>query len=125
MLLSQFKCTTAYTDNAIFVDKYPEPEGFTTAGVLISWGVMTLIGLLSYWFYSQSKFGFSYLLLSIYSVTGLSSPIHYLYGGLSQFSWKMHILIGLDASAGLTVLGFVIWSVLIAKEWYRIDQTQI
>ena len=45
-----------YTDNAIFVREYPEPEWFTTSGVFITWLVMTLIGLISYWLYNQKFF---------------------------------------------------------------------
>ncbi|MEM8677529.1 MAG: hypothetical protein AAGF83_27270 [Cyanobacteria bacterium P01_G01_bin.67] len=110
-----------YTDNAIFIDDYPEPEWITTSGIFISWVVMTLIGITSYWLYRKQNYWFSYLLLSIYSVTGLSSPTHYLYGELSQFSPKMHTFIWCDAIAGSLVIGFVIWSGLILKEWRAIN----
>ncbi|WP_019508381.1 hypothetical protein [Pleurocapsa sp. PCC 7319] len=106
-----------YTDNAIFVHDYPEPEWFTTSGVFITWVVMTLIGIISYWVYSKQKYWLSYFLLGIYAGTGLSSPAHYFYGSLSQFSIKMHILIWTDVIAGLSIVGFIIWSFLIAQEW--------
>ena len=44
-----------YTDNAIFINKYPEPEWITTSGVFIAWGVMTLISIISYGFYTKQK----------------------------------------------------------------------
>lgn len=106
-----------YTDNAIFVKDYPEPSWITTSGVFISWGIMTWIAIISYWLYAKQNFWLSYLFLSIYSITGLSSPVHYLYGELSQFSLKMHASIWSDALAGLLVLGFIIWSGLIARQW--------
>ncbi len=91
-----------YTDNAIFVDDYPEPEWITTSGVFITWAIMTAIAIISYWLYSQQLFWLSYFLLGIYSGTGLSSPAHYFYGELSQFSLKMHALIWTDIIAGLS-----------------------
>ena len=106
-----------YTDNAIFLEDYPEPSWITTSGVFISWVIMTSIAIMSYWLYARQNFWSSYLFLSIYSITGLSSPAHYLYGELSQFSVKMHAFIWSDVVAGLLVLGFVIWSILIARQW--------
>ena len=113
-----------YTDNAIFVDDYPEPEWITTSGVFITWGVMTLIGIITYWIYSKQNYWLSYLLLGIYAGTGLSSPAHYFYGELSQFSFKMHALIWSDVIAGLSVVGFIIWSALITQEWRNSQETQ-
>jgi hypothetical protein len=108
-----------YTDNALFVDLYPEPEWFTTSGVFVTWGIMTTIALVSYWLYSQQKYWLSYLTLAIYSTTGLSSPAHYLYGAMSNFSFKMHFLIWSDFIVGLSVIGFIIWSGLAQKEWQQ------
>jgi hypothetical protein len=108
-----------YTDNAIFVDKYPEPAWFTTSGVFITWAIMTLIGIAGYWLYTKGKFWTSYLFLSIYSFTGLSSPAHYFYGVMSVFSLKMHALIWVDALIGSSMLGFVFWSGLLLKEWQK------
>ena len=110
-----------YTDNAIFLEDYPEPSWITTSGVFISWGIMTSIAIISYWLYAKQNFWSSYLFLSIYSITGLSSPTHYLYGELSQFSVKMHAFIWSDAIAGLLVVGFVTWSILIARQWRRTE----
>ncbi|MGF1591250.1 MAG: hypothetical protein ACFCU7_18795, partial [Pleurocapsa sp.] len=66
-----------YTDNAIYVHNYPEPEWFTTSGVFITWGVMTAIAFISYWLYNQQLYWLSYFLLGMYAGTGLSSPAHY------------------------------------------------
>jgi hypothetical protein len=106
-----------YTDNALFVDIYPEPESFTTAGVFITWAILTLIGLAGYWLYTKEKIWASYLCLAIYSTTGLFSPAHYFYGPMSAFSLKMHTFIWTDAVTGALVLGFVLWSALFLKEW--------
>lgn len=106
-----------YTHNAIFVDVYPEPDWFTTSGVFMTWIVMSLVGIVGYWLYTQKKILLSYLCLAIYSLTGLSSSAHYLYGGMLDFSIMMHAFIWSDVLAGLIVLGFVFWSGLLLKEW--------
>ena len=78
---------------------------------------MTIIGIIGYWLYTQEKLWISYFCLIIYSVMGLSSPVHYFYGAMSNFSIKMHALIWLDLFTGASVLGFVIWSGLLLREW--------
>jgi hypothetical protein len=106
-----------YTDNAIYVDRYPEPAWFTTIGVLITIAIMTLISLLGYWLYRQSRFRLSYMVLGIYSITSISSPGHYLFPGVMAMTAKMHALIWLDALAGSLLIGFILWSRTIAQEW--------
>ena len=123
IILSIVITSIHYTDNAIFVNDYPEPKWITTSGVFISWGVMTLIGIIAYWLYSKRYLWLSYLFLGIYSITGLSSPTHYFYGAPSQFSFKMHAFIWADAIAGLLIVAFIIWSVLIAQEWSTKGET--
>jgi len=114
-----------YTDNALFVKDYPEPEWITTSGVFITWGVMTIIGIIGYWLYFIEKYWLSYFILGIYAGTGLSSPAHYFYGELSQFSFKMHAFIWSDAIAGLSVVGFIIWSALIIQEWHNTEKKKV
>ena len=113
-----------YTDNAIFVRQYPEPEWFSTSGVMLTWVVMTAIGIVSYWLHSKQNYWLSYFLLGMYAGTGLSSPAHYLYGSLSEFSIKMHLLIWTDVIAGLSVVAFLIWSFLIIREWRSAKEIQ-
>lgn len=106
-----------YTDNATFINNYPEPDWITASGIYTTWITMTIVGIFGYWLYTQEKLWISYLCLSIYSVTGLSSPAHYFYGAMSNFSIKMHALIWLDLFTGASVLAFVIWSGLLLREW--------
>ncbi len=117
LLASIISTSFHYTDNATFINNYPEPDWITVSGIYITWIVMTIIGIVGYWLYTQEKLGLSYLCLCIYSVTGLSSPAHYFYGAMSNFSTKMHTLIWLDLLTGAFVLGFVIWSGLLLREW--------
>jgi len=87
--------------------------------VYIAWIILTLIGIAGYWLYTKEMLWTAYLCLGIYSLTGLSSPGHYFYGAMTEFSLKMHVLIWLDALAGGLVLGFIIWPGLFRKEWRK------
>ena len=49
--------------------------------------------------------------------TGVSSPANYFYPAHHAFSEKMHLLIWTDAIAGISLLSFILWLVLVVKEW--------
>jgi len=119
LVINIISTTLHYTDNALFVDLYPEPEWFTTAGVFATLIIMTPIGILGYWLYSKRFFWPSYFCLSFYSLTGLSSPGHYLYPMVNSISLKMHLLIWCDAFAGLALTLFVVTSLLSLQEWRK------
>lgn len=104
-----------YTDNHRFFEQYPAPDWITAPSVYIAWITLTAIGAVGCWLYSQERFWSAYLCLSVYSLTGLTSPGHYFYGPISAFSLKMHTLIGLDFAVGLLMLIFVFWSALSAQ----------
>jgi hypothetical protein len=107
-----------YTDNAIYVDRYPGPAWFTPIGVFVTVAIMTPIGLAGYWLYHQNRFWLSYIVLGIYSITSISSPGHYLFPGVMAMTTKMHALIWLDAFTGSVLIGFILWSSTIAQEWH-------
>ncbi|MBD2680372.1 MULTISPECIES: hypothetical protein [Nostoc] len=106
-----------YTDNALFLSQYPGPEWFTSVGVISAVVVMTPVGLLGYWFYSKGIFWLAYLLLGLYSITSVSSPGHYFFPMVTPISWKMHSLIWLDGIMGVLLIGFLLWSSVVLKEW--------
>jgi len=108
-----------FTDNFLFYQKYPQPEWITLDSIYISWVILTLVGIVGYWLYRVGNLGVAYVCLSMYSLTGLSSLGHYLYGAMSKFSVKMHLFIWTDALTGMALLGFVFWSGLLLKEWSR------
>ena len=106
-----------YTDNALFLSQYPGPKWFTPIGVLATVIVMTPVGLLGYWLYTNRSFWLAYLLLAAYSITSVSSPGHYLFPMSIPMSLKMHSLIWLDAISGASLIGFLLWSCTVAQEW--------
>jgi hypothetical protein len=117
LMLSIISTAIHFTDNYRFIESYPQPVWITAPSIYQFWIILTVVGVIGYWLYKVERFWIAYLCLSIYSITGLASPGHYLYGALSQFSPKMHFLIWADAITGLAVLGFVLWSSLLVKEW--------
>ncbi len=108
-----------FTDNYLFIEQYPQPVWITAPSIYQSWLLLTVIGIAGYWLYKFNKFWLAYGCLILHSITGLASPGHYLYGSLSRFSLKMHLLIWADGLAGLVVLGFACWSILVLKEWQQ------
>ncbi|MBD2728606.1 hypothetical protein H6G96_20355 [Nostoc sp. FACHB-892] len=106
-----------YIDNALFLSRYPGPQWFTSVGVISTVIAMTPVGLLGYWFYTKSMFWLAYFLLALYSITSISSPAHYLFPMVAPMSLKMHSLIWLDGIMGLLLIGFLLWSSLVLKEW--------
>ena len=106
-----------YTDNALFLERYPGPAWFTPWGIFATVTIMTPVGLLGYLLYTKRMFWLAYLCLGLYSITSLSSPGHYLYPMAKSMSLKMHSLIWLDWAAGLLLICFLLWSSLLAKEW--------
>jgi hypothetical protein len=107
-----------YTDNALFLNQYPSPDWFTPIGILATVIVMTPIGLLGYWLYKRRSFWLAYLLLGVYSITSISSPGHYLFPMVTPMSFKMQGLIWLDAISGLSLIGFLLWSCAVVREWH-------
>ncbi|WP_144415955.1 hypothetical protein [Calothrix sp. 336/3] len=115
LIINNISTLFHYLDNAIFIDKYPEPQWFSTPGVLSVLIVMTPIGWLGYRLYCQSHHLFAYLCLIFYSLTSISSPGHYLYPMTIPMSLKMHFLIWLDAFSGLSLISFVVWSIFLSQ----------
>ncbi len=116
LLASIISTAIHFTDNYRFIEHYPQPSWITAPSIYQSWIILTSVGIAGYWLYKFRKFGFAYPCLIVYSLTGLASLGHYLYGSLSQFSLKMHLLIWMDGVTGLAILGFVLWSSLLLKE---------
>jgi hypothetical protein len=108
-----------YTDNALFLERYPGPDWFTTRGVFATIIIMTPVGLLGYWLYRRQSFLFSYIALGLYSITSISSPGHYLFLTMHEMSLKMHSLIWSDAVSGLSLISFILWSSGLVQEWRK------
>ena len=102
-----------YTDNYLYFDDYPQPASLRRWQVYTGWLLLTAIGVAGYRLYARGHVGLAYACLVVYSYTGTSSLGHYLYGSLSEFSAKQHVLILTDGLSGVAVLAFIVWSILL------------
>lgn len=114
-----------YSDNFVSYDKYPQPNWITPDSIYLAWIVLTTFGVVGYVLYVKDMFWTAYLCLGIYSITGVSSPGHYLYSAQHVFSQKMHLLIWMDAIAGISLLIFILRSALVLKEWRKEPKVSI
>ena len=110
MAASILSTAVHYTDNTIALDRYPGPESIIRADVVITWLGLTAIGLVGYRLYRVGAYGRAHACLLAYSATGLTTLLHYAYGGASRLEAWRHVSISLDGLAGLAVLTFVAWS---------------
>jgi hypothetical protein len=117
LLLGVASTAVHFTDNYVSFESYPQPEWLTPAIIPVAWIVLTSFGLLGYYLYTSGRMIPAYVCLAVYSYTGGGTPGHYLYGSFSDFAPWRNASILLDGVLGIAILGFVLWSALIAQEW--------
>ena len=104
-----------YTDNYLAIGAFPQPDWVDRPSVIVTWVVLTAIGLVGYRLYRRGSHPAAELCLAIYSVTGISTLGHYLSPGAGDIElWRNVSIVG-DGLTGLAVLGFAVWSVLAAR----------
>jgi hypothetical protein len=108
-----------YADNFFFFDRYPAPTSMHPDHVYIAWLILTPFAVAGYIQYVRQKFWLAYVFLALYSLTSLGGVAHYFFGFVSMFSLKMHALIWFEELAGYSLVGFMVWSGFILKEWRR------
>jgi hypothetical protein len=101
-----------YTHNFIAVSHYPGPKSLYTAVrilIVVAWPLLTYIGLTGYRRYREGRDREARVCLSVYSLTGLATLGHFLYGN-PHIPAFFYATLFTDALTGLAVLGFVAWS---------------
>jgi hypothetical protein len=102
-----------YTHNFVAIDDYPQSslvsDGATQVAILISWPLLTAIGLLGYRLYSQGRLRPAHAALVAYSFTGLITLGHFL-DGVPDIPAFFFATIFTDFLAGVAMLAFVAWS---------------
>jgi hypothetical protein len=103
-----------YTHNFVEVDQYPQSglgisDGAIQVAVLISWPLLTAIGLWAYRQYAHGRYDRANVPLLIYSLTGLVTIGHFA-DGVPDIPPVFFASIFTDFLAGLAVAGFAIWS---------------
>jgi hypothetical protein len=111
-----------YTHNFIAVDRYPGPGGdFYTVvrvAIVVAWPLLTAIGLTGYRRYREGRYQEARVCLAVYSLTGLATLGHFIYGD-PKIPAFFYATLFTDALAGLAVLAFVLWSATAAKPHVR------
>ncbi len=97
-----------YTDNYVNVDDFPQPGWVDKPVVVVSWLLLTAVGLLGYRLYASGRLVPAHALLAVYSYTGLSSLGHYLSGTPEPLLRNASIFT--DGVTGAAILAFVVWS---------------
>jgi 4-amino-4-deoxy-L-arabinose transferase-like glycosyltransferase len=102
-----------YTDNFVQVNRYPGPGGsFYTVvrvAIVVSWPLLTGIGLIGYRRYRDHRYQEARVCLCVYSLTGLVTLGHFIYGN-PKIAAFFYATLFTDALCGLAVLAFVLWS---------------
>lgn len=107
-----------YTHNFIAVDRYPGPGGdFYTVvrvAIVVGWPLLTAIGLIGYRRYREQRYREAHVCLAVYSLTGLATMGHFIYGN-PRIPALFYATLFTDFLAGLAVLAFVWWSATVAE----------
>jgi hypothetical protein len=100
-----------YTHNFIAVSHYPGPGGsFYTVvrvAIVVGWPLLTVIGLTGYRRYREGRYREARVCLAVYSLTGLATMGHFIYGS-PKIPGFFYATLFTDALAGLAVLAFAL-----------------
>jgi hypothetical protein len=102
-----------YAHNFVEIDQYPPSDlvssDFIQAAILLSWPLLTAIGVLGYVRYAQARFRAAHAALIVYSLTGLITIGHFADGN-PDIPAFFYATIFTDFIAGVAVLAFVFLS---------------
>jgi len=98
-----------YTHNFVAIEDYPGGGPAIQAAIVLSWPLLTAIGVYGYRLYGEGRFRDAHICLLLYAPLGLLTPAHFLYGE-PDVPTVFYLTLFTDALAGLAVVGFVAWS---------------
>ena len=101
-----------FTDNYVSIETYPQPGWVTKTVVLVSWPLLTSLGVIGYLLLRRGLFTVAHGFLLAYSYTGLSSLGHFLSGSPDEFTTRGLVSVLVDGVAGTAVLAVTVWSIL-------------
>ena len=108
-----------YAHNFVRMDDYPGGGPAVKVAIVLSWPVLTAVGLYGYRLYAAGRFREARICLLLYAPLGLLTPAHFLYGN-PDIPAFFYATIFTDGVAGLAVVGFVVWSATgIREAWSR------
>jgi hypothetical protein len=100
-----------YTDNFVAVNRYPGPSDLytpTRVAIVVSWPLLTWIGLIGYRRYREGRLHEARVCLAVYSLTGLVTLGHFIYGN-PKIPAFFYATLFTDALTGLAALAFALW----------------
>jgi hypothetical protein len=109
LVFSVLSTASHYAHNFVAIDSYPGGGSGQQALIILSWPVLTMIGVYGYLLYARGELGRAHACLLIYSLTGLVTPLHFVYGE-PDIPAFFYVTIFTDFIAGLAVVAFVAWS---------------
>ena len=98
-----------YAHNFVRMDDYPGGGPAVKVAILLSWPLLTAIGVHGYRLYADGRFREAHICLLLYAPLGLLTPAHFLYGE-PDIPAFFYATIFTDGIAGLAMVGFVVWS---------------
>ncbi len=100
-----------FTDNAIFIEGYPQPDYITVPLIIGTWIGWTASAIVGYRLYRRDERSWlAHVLLLVYAYAGLSTLGHYLYGSPSELPAWRNVSIVADGVVGFSILAFTVWS---------------
>lgn len=100
-----------YTHNFVEVSRYPGPRDLytpTRIAIVVAWPLLTWIGLIGYRRYREGRLREAQVCLAVYSVTGIVTLGHFLYGN-PRIPAFFYASLFTDAATGLATLAFALW----------------
>src|SRR5215211_5248679 len=102
-----------YTHNFVEIDQYPKSDlasnGVVQVAILLSWPLLTAIGLWGYREYSRGRYRTAHAALLTYSFVGWITLGHFTAGN-PDIAPFFYATIFTDAIAAAMITGWVIWS---------------
>ena len=98
-----------YSHNFVEIDSYPGGGTAQQVLILLSWPLLTAIGLYGYRLYGSERHREAHIALLIYSLAGLVTPGHFL-SGEPDIPAFFYATIFTDFIAGAAIVAFVVWS---------------
>jgi hypothetical protein len=98
-----------YAHNFVEIDSYPGGGTGQQVLILVSWPLLTAIGLYGYRLYRDGDYPRAHVCLLLYSLTGLVTPAHFL-AGEPDIPAFFYVTIFTDFIAGAAIAAFVAWS---------------
>ena len=105
-----------FADNYVSIETYPQPDWVTRPVVLVSWPLLTSLGVAGLWLHRRGRFALAHAFLLAYSYTGLSSLGHFLSGSPGEFTTRGLISVLIDGAAGSAVLAVTVWSIIARRQ---------